>query len=104
MVARQLAQKLSFQEDDSTIPVDGYGNIDEEAMDKDPVAVSYSTYATTIYRAAKKARDDTEYSEPLPMKEIYFVLPEKMTGSNVAFNEGMSFVLMLYYSFTIYVL
>lgn len=102
MVARQLAQKLSFQEDENTIPVDAYGDIDEVAMDKDPVAVSYSTYATNIYRSAKKVREDPEYDEPLPMKEIFFVLPDNMTGNNRAFNEGMPFVVMYY--FTIYVL
>ena len=98
VIARQLAQKLSFQENDKTLPLDRFGDVDEAKIAKDPLALSYSTYATQIYRDAKKHREDSEYADPLPMKEIFYVLPEDMTGSNKAFNEGMYCVVEYYFS------
>jgi hypothetical protein len=82
VIARQLAQKLSFQENDSTLPLDRFGDIDEAKIAKDPVVLSYLIYATNICRNAKKHREDSDYVDPLPMKEIFYVLPENMTGSN----------------------
>ena len=99
VIARQLAQKLSFHENDKTLPLDLYGDIDEAKIAKDPVALSYSTYATNIYRSAKIRREDPDWEDPLPMKEIFYVLPENMTGSNEAFNEGMHCVVECYFSY-----
>ena len=98
VIARQLAQKLSFQENDTTLPLDRFGDVDEAKIAKDPLALSYSTYATHIYRNAKKHREDSDYADPLPMKEIFYVLPEDMTGSNKVFNEGMYCVVEYYFS------
>lgn len=54
------------------------------------MAQGYSTYATTGHRMAKKYLKDAEYeNEPLAMKQLFFVLPDKIIGTNSAFNDGM---------------
>lgn len=92
-LSRQLAQVLSYEENDPSMPLDAAGLIDMEKLGNDPVAVSYLTAATNIHSKAKNYYHDADYeNEPLAMKQLFFVLPDNIVGTNRAFNDGTRIV------------
>ena len=56
--------------------------------DTEQVGTNFITSYSKIYDACELFHDK-DYDEDIPMKQVVFMLPPDMIGTNAAFNEGM---------------